>query len=297
MLVLIIVSCSGLKPLKLDPDSREFYNYAQHLFTKHEGHIFRNLNTKEAREKFIGNFWKIRDPGSGINEFKVEIERRIEYIKKYFREGHMPGWKTDRGMIYLVLGPPFDQTTGTVLTNSRMLSYIHWFYGLYTGSDLFIRFIGSDSDGIFRLDVMHTSLDLLSKLEDMKYQVLSKESDIFEKTKMRFNAVYDGSAANLNIFVNPDGVIFERKEDKVTVKFRIKLVVYPEKGDFFRQEKTLLLELREEEVTGKGSRIAIPIPLQLDKGKYKVDVLVTDLFGDRTKRKFITIKPRSAGSL
>lgn len=291
-LILIIAACVSLKPLKLDPKSQEFYNYARHLFTKHEAHIFRNLTSIEAREKFIENFWEIRDPDPDTeeNEFKEEIKKRYEYAVKYLRESHVPGWKTDRGMIFIVLGPPFDKHQDTVLTSSRIIGYIHWYYGYNANTRLFIRFVDRNGDGIYHLDPIYTSLDLLSKLEDMKYQVLKKEDSISKKTKLKFDLEYKSSENNFYIFVKPDIITFEREENKVIVKFKINLVVYRNNEDFTRYAKIKTLELREEELTGKDARIGVVFPLKLARGKYKVDVLLTDLFGEKSKRRFFTIR-------
>jgi len=175
-IIVMIAACAALQPPKLGPESGEFYNYARHLFTKHEERTFLGLSSKEEREKFIENFWAIRDPNpdTEINEFKVEIEERYEYVVKYLKESHVPGWKTDRGMIYLVLGPPLDKHRETALTNSRIIGYIFWYYGYNPSTRLYVLFADYDGDGVYHIDPVNTSLDLLNKLKDMKYQVLKK---------------------------------------------------------------------------------------------------------------------------
>jgi GWxTD domain-containing protein len=114
ILVLGLVSCSGSEQkITLDPESRDFYTYAQLIMTKVEKNIFNHLPDKEARKEFMADFWVKRDPDPDTkeNEFKDEFYRRIEYANKRFREG-TPGWKTDRGRIYIYLGPPdkFEET-------------------------------------------------------------------------------------------------------------------------------------------------------------------------------------------
>ncbi len=65
------------------------------------------LTTDEEREKFIEQFWLRRDPTPGTprNEFKEEHYRRIAYANKRFASG-IVGWRTDRGRIYILYGPP-----------------------------------------------------------------------------------------------------------------------------------------------------------------------------------------------
>lgn len=79
----------------------------KYLMTTEERAAFRRLGTNEEREQFIENFWQRRNPNpdSSVNEFKEEHYRRIAYANEHFASG-IPGWKTDRGHIYIVWGPP-----------------------------------------------------------------------------------------------------------------------------------------------------------------------------------------------
>ena len=57
--------------------------------------------------KFIEQFWERRnpDPGASENKFKEEHYRRIAYANEHFAASR-PGWKTDRGHLYIIYGPP-----------------------------------------------------------------------------------------------------------------------------------------------------------------------------------------------
>ena len=74
---------------------------------RRRAHAFKRLQTDEEREQFIEQFWLRRDPTPDIaeNEFKEEHYRRIAYANEHFASG-IPGWKTDRGRIYITFGPP-----------------------------------------------------------------------------------------------------------------------------------------------------------------------------------------------
>jgi GWxTD domain-containing protein len=70
---------------------------------------FNSLRTDKEREHFIEQFWLRRDPTPGTpeNEFKEEHYRRIAYSnERFIVRGKTPGWKTDRGRIYIIYGPP-----------------------------------------------------------------------------------------------------------------------------------------------------------------------------------------------
>lgn len=76
-----------------------------------EREVFLQLTTDRERDLFIEAFWKQRDPtpGSPENEFKNEHYRRINHANHFFGRGTpKPGWKTDRGRIYIILGEPND---------------------------------------------------------------------------------------------------------------------------------------------------------------------------------------------
>jgi GWxTD domain-containing protein len=82
-----------------------------YIITPKERDIFLQLESDKEREIFINAFWKQRDPTPGTpkNEFKEEHYRRIAYANKIFGRGTpRPGWKTDRGRIYIILGEPLD---------------------------------------------------------------------------------------------------------------------------------------------------------------------------------------------
>jgi GWxTD domain-containing protein len=78
-----------------------------YIISPEERAAFNKLSTDEEREQFIESFWERRnpDPGSSENEFKEEYYRRIAYANEHYSSG-VPGWKTDRGRIYIMYGPP-----------------------------------------------------------------------------------------------------------------------------------------------------------------------------------------------
>jgi GWxTD domain-containing protein len=78
-----------------------------YIITDEERTAFKRLNTDDEREQFIEQFWLRRDPTPDTeeNEFKEEHYRRIAYANEHFASG-IPGWKTDRGRIYIMYGPP-----------------------------------------------------------------------------------------------------------------------------------------------------------------------------------------------
>jgi GWxTD domain-containing protein len=77
------------------------------IITDEERAAFKQLTNDEERDNFIEAFWQRRDPTPDTeeNEYKEEHYRRIAYSNEHFAAG-IPGWKTDRGRIYIMYGPP-----------------------------------------------------------------------------------------------------------------------------------------------------------------------------------------------
>lgn len=127
-----------------------------YIITPVEREIFLKLRTDRERELFIEAFWKHRDPvpETEENEFKSEHYRRIEYVNRYFgRESPKPGWKTDRGRFYIILGPPND--IQRIDSKSEVYDTEIWFYqgktdlGLPPGFN--VLFFREKGTGEFRL--------------------------------------------------------------------------------------------------------------------------------------------------
>jgi GWxTD domain-containing protein len=96
-----------------------------YIITNVERAAFVGLSTDAERDRFIEQFWLRRDPTPGTreNEFKDEHYRRIEYANEHFAS-RLPlpaglGWKTDRGRIYIMFGPPNEKETHAAGTYTR----------------------------------------------------------------------------------------------------------------------------------------------------------------------------------
>jgi GWxTD domain-containing protein len=93
---------------ELDDTRRDWLEQdGKYIVTPAEREAFLKLGTNEERDQFIEHIWQVRnpDPDSAQNSFKEEHYRRIAYSNEHFASG-VPGWKTDRGHIYIVWGPP-----------------------------------------------------------------------------------------------------------------------------------------------------------------------------------------------
>jgi len=82
----------------------------RYIITDKERKAFLKLKTDKQRDLFIKMFWKMRDPTPGTprNEYKEEHYRRLAMAEKLFRDEGKPGWMTERGKFYILLGKPQD---------------------------------------------------------------------------------------------------------------------------------------------------------------------------------------------
>ena len=141
-----------------------------YIIDDRERAAFKSLQTNEEREKFIEQFWERRDPTPGTleNEFKEEHYRRIAYANEHFASDFLPGWKTDRGMIYIVYGPPDEIEThpaGDAATGKPPYEQWRYRYLDAAGRRPFARRLGAGKNVIIEFDdpdgrgVYHMTLD------------------------------------------------------------------------------------------------------------------------------------------
>ena len=139
-----------------------------YIITNEERAAFKTLTTNPERESFIEQFWLRRDPTPGTteNEYKEEHYRRIAYANEHFRHAakDLAGWKTDRGRIYIIFGPPDEIEThpsggayerpaseggGYVTTYPFEQWRYRWIEGV--GTDVIIEFVDPSMTGEYRM--------------------------------------------------------------------------------------------------------------------------------------------------
>ena len=123
-----------------------------YIISDEERRAFSRLGSDEERQKFIEQFWLRRDPTPGTpeNEFKEEAYRRIAFTNDRFSVG-IPGWKTDRGMVYIRYGPP--DSLDTHGATSTTYPYETWTYRYLEGigTDVELEFVDPTMTGRYHL--------------------------------------------------------------------------------------------------------------------------------------------------
>jgi GWxTD domain-containing protein len=135
------------------------------IITDEENKTFKSLKTDDEREQFIEQFWLRRDPDPDTdeNEYREDYYQRIAYANEKYTSG-IPGWKTDRGRIYIMFGKPdeveshpsggsYDRPTweggGTTSTYPFEIWWYRYIEGV--GSDVEIEFVDPTGSGEYRI--------------------------------------------------------------------------------------------------------------------------------------------------
>jgi GWxTD domain-containing protein len=146
-----------------------------YIITDDERKAFKKLQTDEEREAFIEEFWRRRDPDPDTdeNEYREEYYERIAYANEHFTSG-IPGWKTDRGRIWIMYGKPDERETHPMGgPYSRMpwegggdtttYPFERWFYRYIAGvgSGIELEFVDPTGTGEYRLTTNPNDKDAL----------------------------------------------------------------------------------------------------------------------------------------
>ena len=117
---------------------------------------FKRLTTDPEREQFIEQFWLRRDPTPNTleNEFKIEHYRRIAYVNTHYSApSGLPGWKTDRGRVYITYGPADEIESHPSLNDPKGFPWEQWKYRFIegVGRNVIIEFDDTAKTGDFRM--------------------------------------------------------------------------------------------------------------------------------------------------
>ncbi|HEY4088368.1 MAG TPA: GWxTD domain-containing protein [Bryobacteraceae bacterium] len=139
-------------------------NDVVYIITDAEKKAFRQLATDEERDYFMKQFWDRRDPtpGTAENEMKEEHYRRIGYANALFSTT-VPGWKTDRGRIYIQYGPANEIESHPGAADQAAFEQWHYRYIDGVGQNIIIEFVDKDGTGDYRMTMDPNEKDALLK--------------------------------------------------------------------------------------------------------------------------------------
>jgi GWxTD domain-containing protein len=307
-LIYSLCGCFSLAHRTKDPYYESFYEKTRLLMTDEEKKIYQALPDAAARREFIEEFWKMRDPDPSTeeNENKIEFENRIAFANEWFGnwktfagrsmgEGREKdrGWKTARGRVYIVLGPPsmvnYDVGWSPMrLYNDNRSSSETWYYRQY---ELYVSFYKNipeswrrDHDGekdkgepyIREWDYeLWPNTLLVYAMEDAKLNLINTEYRGDFIRAFHLKAEYDEGFLILRIPI--DRVLFEERDGRLHSHLALKTTVYKNHKKIDADDEKKTYSFGEDEVLDMNE-IVIKIPYPVTKrGNYLFDLVVTDL--------------------
>lgn len=233
-----------------------------YIITDEERAAFKRLQTDEEREQFIESFWMRRDPTPDTveNEFKEEHYRRIAYANERFASG-FPGWKSDRGRIYIMFGPadeveshpsggsyerPPEEGGGTTSVYPFEKWRYRWIEGI--GTDIIIEFVDPTMTGEYRMTMDPSEKDALlmvpgAGLTLLEQMGLADKADRFNRTDgTRLGEAFGGTPSRMNQFERleqyaklqkPPSIKFKDLEAMVNSRITFNILPMQVRADFF----------------------------------------------------------------
>lgn len=220
-----------------------------YIITDAEREVFISLPTEVDRGKFIVSFWKKRDPNPNTpeNEFKIDYYKRIALANKFFGVSGIEGWRTDRGKIYILLGPPSEIQRDMCPTQTAYSTFhgpkeVWNYWGLPNPNLPYnMEFVFVDKFGLGNY-VLESSL----KLSEMESSTLDIDSMHYFFNEMEYL-----SEAMKNPFDNLDklrGIVTAQVTyDRVPIQFDLFFL----KGDEQRTHIPLILKIPYSALTHK----------------------------------------------
>jgi len=249
-----------------------------YIISDEERKAFKNLSNDEEREAFIEQFWLRRNPNpdSPDNEFREEHYRRIAYANEHFAAGK-PGWKTDRGHIYISFGAPdsieshpsggaYDRPMDEGGGQTATFPFETWHYRYLEGigENIDLEFVDTCMCGDYHFTIDRGEKDALAKVPGMgltqwEEMGMAKKADRF---KGGFESLGTGPLANSQASKQ-----FDRIEEASKL-FAPPPIKYTDLDNFITEHKLLTgpvfpFDVRTDFVKVTDNTVLVPITLQL----------------------------------
>ncbi len=224
---------------ELDRQYKEWLNEdVVYIISPEERTAFLQLATNEEREQFIEQFWLRRsgNPDLPDNDFKEEHYRRIAYANEHYASG-IPGWRTDRGRIYIIWGPAdevdshptggtYDRPTEEGGGSTTTYPWEKWRYRYLEGlgNNVELEFVDPSGSGEYRLTMDPSEKDALlhvpgAGLSLMEQMGLSTKADRFTRSDgTNLPRSLGGEPASMNEFNRLE--LYAKVQQAPPVKFK-----------------------------------------------------------------------------
>jgi GWxTD domain-containing protein len=257
---------------------------ALYIISNEERSVFKSLINDKERESFIEQFWNRRNPESNAsyNSFKEEHYRRIAYANEHYASG-FPGWKSDRGRIYIIYGKPdeldthptggaYERPYGEGGGTTTTLPFEKWWYRHIdgVGERVELEFVDSSMNGEYRLAISPDEKDALVNVPNTGL-TLAEQIGLYKKRDRVYfipgGFIYPDSLSNTGSGIRMDP--FGRMERHITmlrppiIKFKdLKTAV-----DIHASYSGLTYDLRADFLKLTPERALVPITIELNNSE------------------------------
>jgi len=266
--LIFLISCSLFeKREKLDPESEKFLSETRYIITPEEKKEFLRL-PPEKRKDYIEEFWKRRPAG-----FKEEYYKRIDEANKLFRGGGRPGWLQDRGMVYIIYGPPTQIERYPMGSISYPYAHEIWHYEYIE-----IVFYDPYNSGDYRLTP--ESLFILDTIRRIPTVQVLDAKPIKEKApplKFDLESEKIEEGIKLKILIPYEKISLKEISGRLETEIEISLIISGAQS--IKKSENYKISYSKEEIEKLNERyFRIEIPLKLKKGKYTVRITILNKF-------------------
>lgn len=248
-----------------------------YIITPEERGVFDKLTTPVERERFIEQFWVRRDPSprTPLNETKEEHYGRIAYANKWFTEA-VPGWRTDRGRIYIIHGEPDERETHEGGPYTRLphegggttstFPFERWWYRHIPGmgGDVELEFVDPSFSGQFRLSMDPEEKDAFLHLPGAGLNFYEEMGVVGKKDRPFFNPA--------NRFLYPYGT--HRRKDNPFLRYETYAMVQAPPDIRYQDLKRVVtvgityddlpFRVRQDSFSLNEERVIVPITVELE---------------------------------
>ena len=285
--ILLLNGCAAREArIERDPYFESFFEKARLIMTNEEIQIYKHLPDIQAKDDFISEFWKKRDPypETPENENKTEFERRIAYANRWFKENRPPGrgWDSPRGRILIQLGEPDNRMLSDMTRDPVIKGYERWIYYYYQMELIFV-----DSEGFGEYKLRNWPAELLTAIDMAKFTLNLSDREAM-KNAFSFEAAYrDGQFV---IAIPLKKIRFREVADTIQADYKISVFVYRDYRKIDTPVFTKQLSYAKDKIPA-DKKLEFSLPYRLgEKGKYYFDVLVEDTLTATRSRNFISYK-------
>jgi len=317
----MITSLFIMAGTNLEMTKQKVFDELYLIMTKQERQELKKIGTINQLKAFVFRFWKVRDPEPETPDNKVRdtYYARLRFAAKNFKEPDKKGWLTDRGRIFVLLGPPTSRYF-RYLNEERKLGYntdiedsvtlaiqsdhsfrpnafqheeeakgLNQEKWIYQNVQLELYFV--DKIGNHRYLLYRPPARLLTYIEEGKKYFMPRNTIILFKKEIEINADVDTASQKLYIHVPLQSLVFYKKDNKYIA--RIELQFYYERPSskipqhFFKQME---MEVSEKDILDPQKRITIPLNISKLKGTYVISIIIRDMISDRAAKKVYRLK-------